>query len=270
MNPIDKAISDIKFKIPKVILEKAFLTSNNNWTFGAKRSVASLDFLIKDKVVYPRVMEDCNLVGGQEVYVPLEGVRVEVTGDNRTIWQIPLSLTNNRRITRVYSIVHGTLRTTGLGSYHNTDGNSLLGTARGLISSNTTIPQVSFSNIVLIGENTVMGEFSYLYQPNLHLRCVVENDEQFNNLPGPAVPAFSKLVEFAVKAFIYNTLIIEMDEAMLSGGQTLGRFLSIVEEYSDANELYEEHLREVWTKTAFLADKLAHQRHIKRVTGGLH
>lgn len=270
MNPIDKALSDLKFKIPKPILEKAFKLESMGWLGSNRRSIVSVDHMIKEQVIYPRVMEDCNLVGGQEVLIPLDDIYVEITPDNKSIWRIPLNRTENRRITRVFDIVINNFLNNGLGNYQGHDGNALMATVRGISNSHSPIRQVAYHDIRLIGENTILGEFAYTQRQRVSLRCMLENEATFNNLPGTAFSAFSRLVEYAVKAYIYNTLIIELDEAALSGGQQLGSFLNQVENYADANELYAEHLKEVWTKVAFMSDRNSFRRHVKQVVGGLH
>jgi hypothetical protein len=89
---------------------------------------------------------------------------------------------------------------------------------------------------------------------NGHLRCILANDEDYNNLQMRSVLAFCKLVELAVKAYIYNEYIVRIDMAFLSGGQEIGRFKEVVDTYSDSELAYEEYLKNVWTKVAFMND----------------
>jgi hypothetical protein len=80
--------------------------------------------------------------------------------------------------------------------------------------------------------------------------------------------AFCKLVEYAVKAFIYNEYIIEVDMGELRGGHNLGKFKDIIEGYSDAEELYSTYLTEKWQKIAFQNDRESLTRFLKLTVGG--
>lgn len=269
MNPITKALSDLKFRIPKPILEKAFLPTRT-WGGIRHRTPISLDYRIRESVIDARVMVDCNLVGGTETTVPLNGILPQYLPEYKVVWVIPLSLTQNRKITRVYSLVYGDGGVPTNTNMYNTGGSIYDDAASGLLASHMPIPNVSNAEITLIGENTIMANAHIPQSPRLYLRCVLENDSEFNNLPPASIPRFCKLIEFAVKSYIYNELIVEMDMGELSGGANLGRFSSIVEGFADAEELYQEYFEEHWKKIAIFADDKARKRHLSMVTGGRH
>lgn len=268
MNPIAKAIDDVKYRIPRPILEEAFIRRRGFDKLGYRTPV-SLDYRIRTEVVEARVLKDCNLVGGTEITVPLASIVPQYLEYYKVVWRIPLALTNNRRIIRVYSLIYGTGGVPTLTNVYNAGGSAYDDAANGLLASHSPIPNVSDANIQLIGENTIMAMMNVPKTPHLWLRCVVENDGEMNNLDPGAVTAFCKLVELAVKAFCYNELVIKIDEAYLHGGQQLGKFLSILEEYADANQLYDEHFAEVWRKTAILSDPQAKKRHLKMLISGI-
>lgn len=267
MNPINKALSDIKFRIPKQILDKAFITPRVYSGFS-DNSPTSIDFRIRQEVIEPRVLVDCNLVGGVTVTIPLLGVVPEYLPEYKVVWRIPFKLTQNRRITKVLSLIYGRGGVPTHTNMYNLGGSVYSDAASGLLASHMPIPRVSNAEMDLIGENTILAHMHVPPSPHLYLRCVVENDDEMHNLPQTSIPKFCKLVELAVKAYIYNKLIISMDEAFLQGGQTLGKFLSVVEEYADSNTLYDEYLEETWRKIALFSDTMANKRHLKFVAGG--
>lgn len=270
MNPITNAITNLKYRIPQPILEKAFFPVQHQWGGYHPHSLESLDYRIRESVIEPRVLVDCNLVGGMEAVIPLRTIRPQYYPPSQTVWEIPLNLTQNRPITRVYSIVQDNQGFAPHSYYANQQQSAYHEASYGLLYSNVSIPQVSDANISLIGENTVLAHVHYSSTDLLVLRCVIENDEQFNNLPASSHHAFYTLVEYATKSHIYNTLIIAIDEGELAGGRTLGRFSSIVESYADAEELYQQFLQEHWRKIAIFADPIGRKRHVKRIAGGLH
>lgn len=270
MNPIVNAITNLKYRIPLPILEKAFFPVHHQWGGYHHNTLEGLDFRIRSMVIEPRVLVDCNLVGGLECAVPLRSIRPEYYQPNQTIWQIPLSLTQNRPITRVYSLTYDHKGITNYTYYRGQQQSAYNEAMYGLLYANTSIPRVSDNNIELIGENTVLAHTHYYTTDLLVLRCVIENDEQFNNLPPASHHAFYTLVELATKSYIYNTLIIELDQGELAGGRSLGRFSSIIEGFADAEELYGQFLHEKWRKISILSDPIGKMRHLKRVAGGLH
>lgn len=264
MNPIQKAIADVKFKIPLEILTAAFIHRE----FGKRPLPLTVDAMIRQKVIDERVRLDCDLVGGTEIAVPLTGVVPEYIDPYTVVYRIPKNLTQNRTISRVLSLGLGTgLAQNMLNSSYN-GYSPMLNAAQGVMSAMLPIPIVSTANIRLIAENTILVTENISLPANTFLRCYVENDTDFSQLRSTTYHKFTKLVELATKAYIYNTLTISIGQAQLSGGQELGRFREIVDGYADANELYETFLQEEWRKVAIMDDAMSRERHLRIIVGG--
>lgn len=264
MNPIDKAIQDVIARIPRAILNEAFLKPRG-FIGVMQYTPVSLDYRIREEVLDARVIPDCNLVGGTEETISLQGLQPEFLEDYKAVWRIPLGRTNNRRITRVYSIIFGEGGAPTNASLYSQGHSVVQEATQGLMEAHIPIPQVSNADVTLIGENTVMARMHFPYSPNLYMRVQLEADSEFSHLKPGSIPVFSKLVEYATKAYIYNTLILELDQGMISGGYSLGRFMSIIEDYADAEELYQEHYNERWRKVSVFSDDQAYKRHLKRL-----
>lgn len=263
MNPIDYALKELKYKIPRQILDAAFLQSRGFGEVSHKMPI-SIDYRIREEVIEPRIMVDTNLVGGEDTHINLSDIPPEHLPISKTIWRIPLEYTDNRSISKVDSLVYSTGTNSNVYNVMNSAQDGLYSSAsKGLLDSFKPIPNVSNADVRLVGENVVMADSLFPYISYIYLKCTLENDYQFNNFPKPAYPKFSKLVDLAVKSYIYNTLIIELDNAKLVGGQELGIFLSIVEGYSDSEELYQEYLTTTWSKIALLSDPESKRRHLK-------
>ena len=264
MNPIQKAIADVKFKIPMDILMAAFVHRE----FGQRALPINIDTLIRDKVVNAKVRVDCDLVGGIEVLIPLNTLNGEYLDPYTVIYRVPKKLTQNRSISRVISLNIGAgqmggTTTMGLQGY-----TQLLDAGAGVLASQSAIPIISTAYIQLIAENTVLITDNMALPNNIHLRCYLENDQDFSQLRSTTYHKFSKLVELATKAYIYNQLTISIGQAQLHGGMELGRFREIVDGYADAAELYETYLEETWRRVAIMDDKMSRERHLRMIMGG--
>lgn len=265
MDVLSKAIDTLKFKIPRQILEAVFIKRDGNW----RQSQYNVDENIMAAVIRPRVLVDCNLVGGAEVFIPLAGVEQERVNDYTSVYHIPKSKTQGRSILSVSNITFTDptrLSSMGIGALN---GNTaMLRAANTMVDAMGNIPVTSTARVQLIAENVVMVQDTIVLPANIYLRCTIANDENMSHIQPRSYLVISKLVEYAVKAHIYNELVIEMGMTRLYGGQDLNVFKDIVDGYADSNELYETHLREVVTKVQFMNDSTTYTRFLKSIIGG--
>lgn len=267
MNAITKALFDISARIPKEILIEVFAPK----TYLFRNSVIDYEEQIKNLVIRSRVMVDCDLVGGTEVFIPLSGCPSEAIDNDRltAVYHIPKSKTQGRTITSVLSLsyVLGSNSTAAGALFRNCSISDTLVAGKAMFDAASTIPVPSTARVQLIGENTVMVKDTS-YQPGQGiLRCTLASDENFSHLQIKSYPAFSKLCELATKAYIYNNYAIKLDTAKLVGGQELGRFKEIVDSYSDAEEMYQTYLKETFQKVLFMNDREKYERFTKLMIG---
>lgn len=267
MGPIGKAIDEVKFRIPRRILEEVFLKRSERW----RSAPTSLDEEILKAVVRPRVLVDCNLVGGTEAFIPLETAPVERANDYTSVYRIGKDLTQGRTIISALNITFSDptrAAAYGYGTAASGNYSIMQNVGQGVMDAHGAIPVTSTASVQLIAENTVMVRDTTLLPANIYLRCVLANDENMSHIQIKSYREFSKLVEHAVKAFIYNAYVIEMDMGQLVGGQNLGRFKEIVDGYADQEELYQTFLGERWQKVAFMNDTETYKRFLKMKIGG--
>jgi len=263
VNPVTKALTDIRYKIPREILESAFVTR----TFGMFPRPVSLDTQIREQVIDARVLVDMNLIGGHEVEVPLVGVGYEMIDAQSFVMRIPKTLTQNRTISRVVSLGVGTNNYAastingqlGYGQY--------LGAAAQVVASQSAIPMVSTAYVRLIEENTILVTDMIYPTQQLYLRCYLNYDDNLEQLKSTSVHNFVRLCELAVKSYIYNHLTVSLGQGQLSGGQELGRIREIIDSYADAEEMYTEYLRDVMRTVTILDDQRSRERHLKLLMG---
>jgi hypothetical protein len=265
MNPIAKALDEIKFTIPEQVLKEAFKEDRPYW----KKAPISLDEMMLTKLIRPRVLVDCNLVGGQMVLVPLEGLSPEYVDNFNLVYHIPKDRTDNKSIISVTSVSYMPYASAynsgglGYGSVAPLSMNEVASAAQRVADSVSGAPPISNANATLIAENTVLIKDQFRVTSVYMLRCLLANDEQMNNISPRSYPNFANLCKLAVKSFIYRTLLIKIDQAYLQGGQELGAMKSYVEGLSDAEEMYQTFLNEVWRPTAFMNDQPSYTRYIK-------
>lgn len=266
MNILNKALDHIKFSIPIEILK---LTFNDNTTNSWKSAPISLDQQILNKVIRPRVLIDADLVGGQTIIVSLEGLTPKYVDTYTIIYEVPEDRLMYRSLISVLSIGYLPFSSSynamgaGMGTVNPNSMSDVLSAGQRMGDSMSNIPPISNSSVELIGANTILVRDQLRVTNAYQLRCVVGNDENLNNISPRSYLAFAQLCELAVKAYIYNTQLIPLDQGFLQGGQNLGSVKSYIDELRDSNEMYMQHLKEVWTKTAKMNDMMEYTRFIK-------
>lgn len=265
MSPITKAIDEVMFTIPRPVLEAVFINRTQNF----RALPVGLDEQILNLVVRPRVMVDCNLVGGTEAFVSLDGLDVARINEWSSVYRIPKTRTQGRSIMSVLNITFNhPLAVLNYGVNASCQNTPLMQAARGLLDVHGPIPINSTARVQLIGENVVMVRDTTALPANVYLRCILANDETLSHIQARSYRPFAKLVGLAVKAYIYNEYVIEMDMGELYGGQQLGQFKATIERYVDAEELYQTFLDEKMSKILFMSDEESFSRFTRLVVGG--
>ena len=257
MGILQKAVDEIKYRIPYDILNAAFRDYSESGWRGAP---VSLEELIMSKVIRPRVIFDTNIVGGETIMVPLDGLMPKYADHYTRVVEIPLERVNGRSIMSVLSahyLPHGysfnnmnsPMAIAGYGSV-----NDVTSTANKINTSFANVPPLSSAMVQLTGPNVVLIR-DRTYITNVYsVRCVVANEENLENINPRSWHVFAKLCELATKSYVYNKLVIQMDSTYLQGGQSLGVLKDIVDEYRECHDLYDVELREKWQKVNFLND----------------
>lgn len=272
MNILSKALDHIKMTIPLQVLRVAFQDDLHNW----RKAPVSIDEMIMEKVIRPRVLIDANLVGGSQALVSLEGIQPQYGDYYSAVYEIPLEKTNYRHIISVLSVNYlpfvGNFGSRGpmSGVMPNQNSNELTLAANRLMDSQSSVPVTSTANVELIGANTVLIRDQYRMASVYVLRCMIGNEENLNNISPRSYLFFATLCQLAVKSYIYTKMLVTMDQAYLQAGQELGAFKSYVDTLQDAEEMYSTYLRETWSGVAFMNDQLSYDRFIKlQVSPGL-
>ncbi|WP_144106678.1 hypothetical protein [Paraburkholderia sp. BCC1886] len=265
MSPISKALFEMSRRIPPEVLQTVFVKRLERWRDTPK----SIEEQILSLVIRPRVLPDCDLVGGTQIWVNLDGCRIGGSDVYETIFRIPKQRTNGRSIMSVLEVCFtDPSRISAAGIAANGQNNMMLQGGQAVMDAMGMIPQTSTARIELIAENTVLVRDVMTMPANSYLRCTVANDENLNNIQLRSYHKFVKLVEWAVKSYIYNFYIVDLDVGELRGGQQLGRIKEIIDTYADAEASYEDFLEQKWRKVAFMNDDTSYNRYLRRMIGG--
>jgi hypothetical protein len=275
MSAIRKAIAELHYRIPRALLEKAFIDRQTTWGVLSR---SNIDEQIMTLVVKPRVLVDCNLVGGIQVLIPLAGLSFQQPDAQTTVVHIPKSRTQGRSIMSVLHVAYlSPLQVAGINggvsggwgsSYDTADNSAAMSNAFGMMAALDKIPVVSTAAARLVAENTVMIRDVVSVPSNAFVRCIVSNDDELSDIQPKSYPAFCKLVEHAVKSYIYNTLVIEIDVGELRGGFNIGIFKGILEKYEEAEQNYQDYLLNNWQAVAFMNDETTYRRYLRLLIGG--
>lgn len=281
-NPIIYALNQLtRFGIPKAILNIAFMSrfANNAQFLGG---LGSLHDRIREEVITPRILVDCNLLHGTQITVPLVKCEKLVWNYYETVYRVPMELTAGRKVISPLELTaaagavltsDGSMSATTAGMYSNNMASfsgvgANVAAARQMMNSVMPIHNVSNALLYLLGDNTILIKDSVIVPSTMHLRLVVENDANFNHIQPAWYPDFYELVLIAVQSYIYNLIVIEQDAAFIASGGELNRMRDIIEGYADAEERYKEQ-REHWYKCAMLNDPEGSRQHYSLSVGGL-
>ena len=271
MNAIQHALNMIKHQIPDEILHAGFTIDENNATVN----LTSIDEKILVKCIRSRVMQDANIMGGVEMVVPLNQIPPSFYEDFYTVYFIPPEAVMNREIISAiglsslplmstsgsqammgsaYGIPNGVNPNYGLGQ------NALMSVADRIGDAAAINGVLHNAHLEIVAYNTIAVYAHFRTLAYLGLRLLVANDNNMNNIQPRSYRHFSTLCTLAVKAYVYNKLIIAINNGYLAGGQDLGMFKSILDNYSQAEEDYQGYLVNTWAKVAFMNDTQRHSR----------
>ena len=269
MSPLAKAVSTVVRKIPRQILATVFTPTYQGWG----NTPNSLEFEILNKVIRPRVLSDSDVVGGIEEYIRLTGLPFDRTPDQMSVVHIPLVRTNGRFITSVlylnYLDYTANIQGNSMINFNNCSITPLSSAAGALAQSFSGAGVMGTARLDLIAENTVLIKEPIYSPQNAVLRCILSNDKELSNLSIRNFTAFGELCTLAVKAHIYNEMIITIDEGVAQAGRNIAAFRDVISRYESAEEEYIIFLTR-WKRILFMNDRESNNRFIRGQVSIMH
>ena len=244
MTAIEYALNEIKFNIPSEILELAFKERNDIFS-----QVVSLDARIRKTVIEGRVIPNCSLTSGVTVKVAIDKCEIKRLPDNEFFINVPKELTNNKKIITALSLVSNTLYSYGLPMYANTNGlTSVAGKMFNHLSDENVIQtarlEVVADNLIYVSDPIVSIYGGYL-------KVKIEYDNKMSKLSMSAYPIFSQACIYAVKSYLRNKLRVQVDQGQIYSGHELSIIKELIDEYQDAEEMYQDMLKTRLKKALF-------------------
>lgn len=269
MNTISKAVQEIRFVVPNQVLKLAYMGRFNFHESNQRTAPITLDEQIRRKTIEARVMVDSDIIGGETIVIDLVGLVPEQLDEFNYIFRIPPERLNYRTILTALTVNYMTYNTVNNNYLPGTSAmtpnyiNDVSSAAHRAFDSRGNIPIVSSAEVLAVGHNTIMVRKHLIASSVVQARVVVTNDQNLMNISIRNAPTFSKLCKLAAKSFIYNELIVEMDKNYLERGQELGAIKTIVDGYSDAEEMYQTCLREEWAAVSLINNRLSYEDVLK-------
>ena len=249
-------IRNLFFEIPPQIIDVGF------------RRLRDEKHLTNDAIIMQTIIEDivlakCNLYAGKPKKLVLynqyqktieDNTLIVAMGGNCGIYQIPPTARENRPITAVYDIAYPTTMAL-YGTFPNeiSAGRSVANSIDEALSSFTGTPvNITPTPMLIDGDTGVISIMPPAALPvDWILSCALGYDAQFSNISPNMVEPLKKMVEHATKYFIYNELIITINQGFLQGGLNLESIRTIIESYVDSNEKLDESLNKFKSAALF-------------------
>jgi len=264
MDVITNAINSIIYEIPEEILEDAF--KGKRQRYG--RRLQSIESTIREQVIEKRIKPDLENLGGLSIVLPLDGVHYDKLSDYSRIYTIPKSLTQGRSISQVMRVSLNV--TSNYAERIPGQSNSAITVSpyarsiQSVIASHQPIPNITNAEVELLGDNVVKINDYANFSVDICLECLLSFTPELTEIKRPYYVDFARLATLACKAFIYKNLRLRLDKTRLEGGRDFGEYKAIVEEMSDANQMYNDLLDEKWGKILILNDQNRKQKSIMR------
>lgn len=259
MNPINYAIQRIKNSIPKELLKIALTEEyygyNNNVTIEEK---------ILNKIIKGYLLLDLNLVTTISKKIDVSKCNVTYyqnpTKEYEYIIEVPSAITNGKSIYSASYIMYNTiLPGMGLGNRSAVE-NSM----SRLMQAHSTLNTLVVNRLEVVGENTILvntGAINWVFMNSI-MEVSIAPDANLSHVKGSAILDFGDMAVLAAKAWIRNTLEIQVDQGYIRGGHSIDAIKGKIDDYSSAEQDYIEKRTE-WLKIALMLDVSFYQRFIE-------
>lgn len=265
MDLIQHALAEVKAQISPQLLARTY---NNPDDFGFQ--VTSINDYIKKNIITCRVLRDCNILGGQEMYIETRRATKIKQMRETSIYIYKASDWMGNGLITVTDFRSGNMSPYGGCSSGGTSGPpgdaGILGDAYKHAEFQARRKEEAYdiggsSLVRIIGDNAISIQ-NTLVPPIGVFTVIIGHNPDLTDMGRRTAIFFSKMVVAAVKADIYNTTLLSLAEGDASRGFILTSISDVVNSYSDAEEEYQDY-RLRWGARAFENDPLRHDEFVK-------
>lgn len=245
MNAINFMSSEIKETIPYEIMEIAF--SDKRYS-----NLVNIDSIIVNDVIRGRLMAYLNLASQEVVYVKKDSCDLIMSNDSEAVYRIPKELTGGRLVISAHIMIESGYPS--MGTYPSRDGTmtSLAMDASKAANNLSNLTIVNTARVDLIGDNTLYIDGSLLDFGNFLFKVVIENDYNLNNMSPKVYTHLSHMAKLVTMNKIYNSLVVKMAKGYIFNGHELSIVNDIINEFKDAEELFQTYYQDIWLKVSFM------------------
>lgn len=243
MNVIDYCLRRIRQRIPEPILRIAFIPDELRRAGVASGVDNEITRLVIDEYVVPEISRM-----GQYAEVDLQGLPYENDQADyySRVYFIDDFKTGGREIIGGYlavTPVAGQAYTLPpAGSYLDGATSGINASTQQVVDSQSALPRISSAEVRVLGPNTVKIKDPGMFVYATKLMAKLSMSDELNEIKVDFFPLIADLAVFAVKNYVYNKLIFDMDAGKLENGMEFGAFRNEIEKYSDAGDSFNDML----------------------------
>lgn len=247
--PLEHIFVGISQNIPEEILDLAFRKYENI----PSQLNLSLHDLIRQKVIRGRMLRDCNIVGGKIKQIVLsqdylEDITYGYAESSLMIGKYCLyRIPTEEREGVALAEVNGITYPSNLGGSHLNIAGYGGGATLPIVANGVLDAQTYQSSTSRPTPELLSGDLVRLNPPQYNhidwvLSCRLCYDDSFSNINQAAIIPLTRWAICAVKAYIYNYLVIKLDRGAVEFGSELGRVKEVIDKYSEEDVRYWELL----------------------------
>lgn len=273
MDAVSYCVSKIRQHIPRQLLDEAFKPQRYDPIRSVRRYdnvlSQSLDDLIRTKIMEGMVGIDLEQIAGTEDLIPISMAERIPYDPWNVVYRFNKKDLGGRNIIKVHEILLGYNLGYGVGGYgeQNRSKDMLTSVARDISRATIGVPSTGSAYVELIGPNTILVNDINIISGYTTVRCTLTYDKLFNEIKPAYRRDLAALSVLAAKAYIYNHLVIDVDEGVIRAGKTLGSFKQTLDKYEDSIQMYEEMIDTTISKIAIMNDTEQYRKVMKLALG---